>query len=248
MSGRLREALLAAAAALAAAGCAPREAYYRPAGAPAVGRDGYVGVRARVPPDAPDAEATAVAALSPLVHRRDTPGRARIVAVFHFRNKRPEAIAFLPEAVKLLSAGGEAFAPGAVTCGGRPAGGLAEVPYWHERSFLARFELPTEAAIAARTWTLAWAYRFGGREYPQATAFAATGPELARSSASGTGAGLDIGSSSYRSSGVPLLMDIPFLGVFFRSSGGHAVRGGAEFNWAGELPASSGDWRELEAP
>ncbi len=89
--------------ALAATGCAPREAFFRPAGRRAVGRDGYVGAAYRVPPGA-DREAEAVAAVSPLVRKRRKIGGEKkdfwqFATVIEFRNKRKGAITFLPKSV-----------------------------------------------------------------------------------------------------------------------------------------------------
>jgi hypothetical protein len=242
-----RATILGLLAALAAFGCAPREAYWRPAEGQAIGRDGLVGVRLRVPPDAPDAEGTAVAALSPLVRSERYAGRANLGAVIEFRNKRREPVTFLPDSVRLATVRGESFRPAAVTRGGRPADGPAEVPYWHEAAFVMRFNLDAGTAFETRTWLLNWSYRIGDEEYPQSTRFTATGEGLARRSLSGEGAGLTAGESNYRASGVPLLMDLPFLGVLFRSTSSSSFRSsvnlGSGTSSGGDIP---GQWWPLE--
>ena len=199
-------------------GCAQREAYYRPVEGRPLGRDGLVGVRLRVPPEAADNEATAVAALSPLVRSERDGRRAELGAVVELRNKRQETITFLPESVALADDAGRSFRPAALTRNGRRVEGPVDVGYWHEAVFVARFELDAESAFRARHWSLTWSCRIGDADRPQTARFAACGPELARRSLSGDGAGLATGRSGSSASGVPLLMDLPFLGVLFRSS------------------------------
>jgi hypothetical protein len=245
----MRGALLLFSSLVLAAGCAPREAYYRPADGKALGRDGLVGVRLRVPPGAPDNEASAVAAISPLVRSERDGRRAEIGAVIEFRNKRQEMVTFLPGSVRLLADGDmyKMHAPLAITSKGRPVGGPAEIAHWHEATFAARFDLDARAAFEARSWLLIWSYRIGAQEYPQSTRFTPTGPELARRSLSGDPVGLTSGASSRSESGVPLLMDLPFLGVLFRSSSSSSSRSyldlGAGGAAAGGIP---GEWWPLE--
>jgi len=243
-----RTVLLGACAALlVAAGCAPREAYWRPAEGKAVGRDGLVGVRSRVPPEAADNDATVVAALSPLVRSERDGRRAEIGAVVEFRNKRAESIRFTPGNT-LLSAGGDArgMAPVRVRRGGRSLEGPVEIGTWREAAFVLVFELPVEA-LEARSMTLLWAYRVGEREYPQSTRFRVAGPEFARRSISGDAAGLT-GGSTYRSeSGVPLLMDLPFLGFLFRGASSSSSRSTLQVGPGGsEAGGVAGEWWPLE--
>jgi len=244
-----RLAVGAAAALLLAAGCAPREAYYRPAEGKPVGRDGLVGVRARVPPEAADSDATVVAALSPLVRSERGGGRADLGAVLEFRNKRREAVAFLPKSVRLLADGdaGRAHAPARITRRGQPVDDPVEIPYWHQAAFAARFDLDARTAFEAQSWLLTWSYRFGGRDYPQSTAFKITGPELARRSLSGDAAGITTGSSSHSEAGVPLLMDLPFLGFLFRGSHTSSSRSTYQVGPGGSEPGGvAGEWWPLE--
>jgi hypothetical protein len=242
-----RTILAALLAAVAVCGCAPRQAYYRPAEGVPVGREGLVGVRVRVPPGAPDAEASAVAALSPLVRSERDSRRADLGAAIEFRNKRRAPVVFLPESVRLATVSGESVRPVAITRGGRPVEGPVEVPYWHEATFVARFSLNAEEAFKARTLLLNWTYRIGDDQYPQSTRFTVTGEELAQRSLSGDTAGLTTGSSNYRSSGVPLLMDLPFLGGLFRSTSSSSSRSSVSIGTGppagGAVP---GQWWPLE--
>ena len=219
MKGNMNSLLKAAAALLAATvlavGCAPREAYYRPVDRRAVGRDGFVGVHHRVPPEAGNADGAAVVALRPLMRSRADDTKAEILAMIEFRNKRRETVTFLPGSVKLVSGKLGSFAPREILRKDRPAGDEEQIAHWHRAAFLVRWELPAEEALAEKSWTLSWEYRYGGRGYPQRTAFAACGPELARRSLSGGALVEETGSSS--ASGVPFLMNVPFVGVLFRS-------------------------------
>jgi hypothetical protein len=235
-------------AAFAVSGCAPREAYYRPAEGQAIGRDGLVGVRQRVPPGAESNEATAVAALSPLVRSERDGRRAEIGAAIELRNKRQETVTFLPEAVSLSAADGRSFRPAAVTRGGRRVEGPADVAHWHEATFVVRFDLDAEAAFETRTWVLGWSYRIGDKEYPQSTVFRETGPALARRSISGETGGLEAGASGYRATGAPFLMDLPFLGVLFRSTRSSASRSSVQIGPGAPAGGGgvSGEWWPLE--
>jgi len=242
----------AAAALLLAAGCAPREAYYRPAEGKPVGRDGLVGVRSRVPPEAADNDATAVAALSPMVRSERDGRRAQIGAVIEFRNKRRETITFFPDSLWLGPdhggrETGPAHYPRAITRNGRPVYDPVEIPHWHEATFTARFDLDAKAAFEARRWILNWSYQVGEKEFTQTTRFLAAGPELARRSLSGDAAGLTSGTSNRSESGVPLLMDLPFLGFLFRGSSMSSSRSSLQVSTggpgAGPIP---GEWWPLE--
>jgi hypothetical protein len=246
----MRAFVLGAAAALClAAGCAPREAYFRPAEGKPVGRDGLVGVRSRVPPEAADNDATAVAAISPLVRSERDGGRAEIGAVIELRNKRQETVTFLPTSVRLLADGDarKTHAPVKITRRGRPVDGPVEIPNWHEATFTARFDLEAQGAFEARKWLLTWSYRLGNRDYPQSTVFSLTGPELARRSLSGEAAGLTSGSSSRSESGVPFLMDLPFLGFLFRGSSSRSSRSSFQVGPGGsDAGGVAGEWWPLE--
>lgn len=213
-----RAVLLCLLALAASVGCAPREAFYHPAEGRPVGRDGLVGVRSRVPPGAADSAATAVTALSPLIRNEDDSSRASIGAVIELRNKREAVVTFLPESVRLVDPDGVRYRPAAITRSGRAVDEPFEVAHWREAAFTARFELPAELAFMALRWRLEWAYRYEGREYPQSLVFVSDDGELARRSLSGDVGGLVSSSGSGTVTGVPLLMDLPFLGVFFRSS------------------------------
>ena len=240
-------ALTIAAGLLFAAGCAPHEAYYRPAEGKPVGRDGLVGVRARVPPDAADNEATVVAALSPLVRSERGNGRAEIGAVIEFRNKRAENIQFAPGNALLLPDGDmyRGKKPVRVRRGSRSVEGPVEIATWHEAAFVLVFDLPAET-LEARSMTLLWTYRLGERDCPQSTRFVAAGPELARRSISGEAVGLTSGASGHSEAGVPFLMDLPFLGFLFRtSSSTYSARSSVGLG-APAAGGVSGEWWPLE--
>jgi len=209
---------------LAATGCAPREAFFRPRGRRAVGRDGYVGTAYRVPPGA-NREAEAVAALSPLKRvRRKLDGEKRdfweFATVIEFRNKRKGAITFLPESIRIESQDFGGAAPRLVTRTGSP--GRLEAPvqirHWHRAGFVARWSLITGRRKPTFPMTLHWEYLYGGRKYPQKTVFRATDSALAERSLAGDPLGMTTDADYQGSSGVPLLMNVPFVGALFRSS------------------------------
>jgi hypothetical protein len=211
-----------------------------------VARSSLVGVRVRVPARAPDADAWAVAALSPLTRSRDDGDQAEAVAVIEFRNKRDQPIVFLRDALAMGLAGagpacGPAWQRTEVKRGSRPAEKEERILPWSEASFTARFRFDARG-LSGDAWTLSWAYSYGGRDYRQSTRFERTDRPPAELDASGSAPGL--GQSGYResASGVPFLMNIPFLGVLFRSSSrsvatsdstdlGPAESGGAPGTW-----------------
>ncbi len=201
---------------IAFAGCAPREAYYRPADRRALGRDGFVGAHYRVPPGAADGGAGAVAALSPLARSKSDANKAGITALIDFRNKRKAAVVFLPGSVTLRPGASKPYRPTSIIRGKRPARKEESIPYWHRASFTARFELPV-AGMAEQAWTLSWKYRCAGKSYVQQTRFTATDSKLAERSLSGVPDGLVTDAGYSGASGVPFLMNIPFVGALFRS-------------------------------
>ena len=200
---------------IAFAGCAPRQAYYRPEGRRALGRDGFVGAYYRVPPGAADRGAGAVAALSPMARSKSDKNKAEILALIDFRNKRKGAVVFLPGSVQLRPGRSKPYRPTWVARGKRPARKEEGIPYWHRASFTARFDLPV-ADMAEQAWTLSWSYRYAGKAYAQQTRFTATDSRLAERSLSGVPDGLVTDASYSSSSGVPFLMNIPFVGALFR--------------------------------
>lgn len=225
------------------AGCGPRRAWYRPAGGRALGREGFVGARRRVPPEAADLEGSLVAALGPM---RGESGRAEIAALIEFRNKRAEPVRFVPRDVRLRPGGdpGGASRPARVTRGGRPVEGPVEIGPWSEAAFLLVFDLPAEA-LEAKSLKLSWLYGIGVEEYAQEACFLAAGPELAERSAAGGGGLLGAGSESSSASGVPVLMDVPFVGFLF---GARSETRRSEA-WGTGLPADGavpGAWWPLE--
>ena len=226
------------------AGCTPREAYYRPAGRRALGRDGFVGARHRVPPEAVDDDAAAVAALGPVLRGGEDGTEARVSALLDFRNKRRGTVTFLPGSVSLEGGALGRFKPLVVVRNGGPVEGPVEIPHWHRACFEARFALPAEGALTEKAWTLRWEYRYAGRSYPQRTRFVAAGPELARRSLSGAPCALAAEAGYSHTSGVPFLMNVPFVGALFRSD----VR--SESRVVTEAPAGAntarGSWWPLE--
>lgn len=232
---------------LAVAGCAPREVFVRPAGGQgqAVESAPFVGVRQRVPPQAAEARAWTVAALAPLVRSREDDDRAVAVALIEFRNKSDGPIVFLPAALELAPADGEAWRPVETRRGNRAVGEEETVAPWSEATFTARFEAGA-GALEGRAWTLRWAYRCAGRDYGQATRFEAAGRRPGSfDSAASSAPGLDEGSYCERSSGVPLLMDIPFLGGLFRSGSRSAASAGTELGPAAS-EGTARTWWEME--
>ncbi|MHC4914650.1 MAG: hypothetical protein ACYTGB_04080 [Planctomycetota bacterium] len=232
----------------AAAGCAPREAFFRPADRRAVGRDGYVGAAYRVPPGG-NRDAEAVAALGPLryVGRTATGPRLsvwRLCAVIEFRNKRKGAIAFLPASVQLASKEFTERKPIAVTRarGSEKLSAPVEIPHWHRACFRAAWELRTGEPPPQRMLLL-WEYRYGGKAYAQKTAFALTDSRLAERSLAGDPVGMTTDVDYRSESGVPFLMSVPFVGALFRS--GTTVRSRSTRSF-GTAPPGSGTWWPLE--
>jgi hypothetical protein len=233
-----------------AAGCAPREAFFRPADRRAVGRDGYVGAAWRVPPEAADSQAQAVAALSPLIRERGPAGgesRAvwRLAAVIEFRNKRAEPIVFLPESVTLVTPEHGERRPLAVTRAGRAEEltGSVRIPHWHRACFQAHWLLPADDGAPAGPLELRWTYDYAGRRHPQRTAFAATDSRLAERSLAGDPTGMVTETRAHSSSGVPFLMHLPFVGVLFRTDASVRSRSSTTF---GTSIGSRGTWWPLE--
>jgi hypothetical protein len=183
-----------------------------------------------------------VAALSP-VTRNGEADRPEALAVVEFRNKRDEAIVFLPERLLLVPGDGAPRRPAEVKRAGRSAVGDQAVAPWSEAGFAARFELPEEA-LEAKSWTLRWSYRWAGREYPQATRFEKTDRRPGEWSGAGDAPGLTEGRCRESASGVPFLMDIPFLGALFGSRSRSVCSGGTEFGMAASEEAS-GSWWEM---
>ncbi len=231
---------------IAFAGCAPREAYYRPADRRALGRDGYVGAHYRVPPGARDRGAGAVVALGPLVRSDRDANKAEITALLDFRNKGKKTITLLPGSLRLSSEGLGSRKPVAVSKNGRPADGPVEIRYWHRASIAARFSLPAEEALAEKVWTLHWEYRYAGKSYPQKTRFTATDSQLAQRSLSGAPDGLVTGTSYSSSSGVPFLMNIPFVGGLFRGSSEVRSSTVTTVGLGGSRGSARGTWWPLE--
>ena len=232
-----------------AAGCAPHQAFYRPEGARAVGRDGYVGAACRLPPGAPDREAEAVTALAPATAERAPDGGLvwRLTALIELRNKRQEAVVFLPDSVRLAAADGPGRAPDRLTRTGRAEALSApvEVPHWHQASFQAAWLLPGEEGRQPPRppLRLSWEYRYGGATHRQELAYAGANSELARRSLSGDPEGLVTETSFRSASGVPFLMNVPFVGALFRS--GTEVRSSSRTTF-GTAPSSGGTWWPLE--
>jgi hypothetical protein len=231
------------------AGCAPREAFFRPSGRRAVGRDGYVGTSYRVPPGG-SREAEAVAALSPLIRERikidgEKKDLWNLAAVIEFRNKRREAITFLPGSVRLVSGDFGERRPDLVTRTGetKALSGPVRIPHWHRASFQARWRLPAGKEAPKKPLSLLWDYRYGGRSYPQKTPFGPADSKLAERSLAGDPTGLVTDVDYHGSGGVPFLMNVPFLGAFFRSD--TVVRSRSKESFGTGLSAR-GTWWPLE--
>jgi hypothetical protein len=108
------------------------------------------------------------------------------------------------------------------------------------------FELPAEE-LGVKALTLMWLYGVGREEHPRLTRFVAAGPELARRSISGDVAGMTSGASSRSESGVPFLMDLPFLGFLFRGSSSASIRSSYRVGSGGPDPdVIPGEWWPLE--
>ncbi len=233
---------------VAFAGCAPRAAYYRPADRRALGRDGLVGTYYRVPAGARDNQAGAVVALAPLVwepFKSNKHGYWKLGAMIEFRNKRKASIIFLPKSVKLSWKDfGEIEQWGVTRSGGsKRLSAPVEIRHWRRASFLAIWMLPAEKAAPREPLTLTWKYRYAGKTYAQKTRFTATDSKLAERSRSGVPEGLVTGSSSRSTSGVPFLMNIPFVGGLFRGS--TEVRSGT-VTTVGSRGSARGTWWPLE--
>jgi hypothetical protein len=232
---------------LAVAGCAPRQAFVRPADGQgrAVTCSSLTGVRLRVPPGAADSDAWAVAALSPLVRGRENDDRAEVFGIVEFRNKRDRPIIFVPGRLVLTSAGGEACRPTEVKVAGVPVSPAdpCSIQPWSERRFAARFDLPA-AALEADSWRLDWSYRWAGREYPQATRFERTDRPPCEWAGPGGAAGVSGGGYRESASGVPLLMDVPFLGALFRSGSRSACSGVSLEMEMSDPGTTTGGWWE----
>jgi hypothetical protein len=231
------------------AGCAPREAFFKPEGKRAVGRDGFVGAAYRVPPGG-NREAEAVAAVSPMKRvQRKSGGEKRdfwqFATVIEFRNKRRGAITFLPESIKLESKDFGKAVPILISRTGKPGklSGPVEIRHWYRASVIARWHLAAGAEKLTAPLTLHWEYRYGGRSYPQKTVFKVTDSKLAERSLAGdpTGMTTDVDYSS--SSGVPFLMNVPFIGALFRS--GTTVRSRTARTFGTDIKAR-GAWWPLE--
>jgi hypothetical protein len=245
---RFSKTVLPGLLAAAAAGCAPREAFFRPAEGRAVGRDGYVGVACRVPPGG-NRDAEAVAALSPLRYVGRTASGPklsvwRLDAVIEFRNKRKQAITFLPGSVELASRDFAERKPLAITRARRSEklSAPVEVPHWHRACFRAAWELRS-GGPPPQSMLLLWRYRYGGEEYARKTAFALTDSRLAERSLAGDPVGMTTDVNYRGESGVPFLMNVPFVGALFRS--GATVRSRSMTSF-GAPPLGSGTWWPLE--
>ncbi len=246
---RTRMILGAALLALLAAGCAPREAFFRPEGKKAVGRDGFVGAAYRVPPGG-DREAEAVAALSPLQRARcKLDGEKRdfweFATVIEFRNKRKGTITFLPKSIRIESKDFGRAAPRLVTRTGKPGkiDSPIQIRHWHRASFIARWSLISGREQPASPVALHWAYLYGGRSYSQKTVFSVTDSKLAERSLAGDPMGMTTDVDHSSSSGVPFLMNVPFVGALFRSS--TTVRSRTTRTFGTDIKAR-GTWWPLE--
>jgi hypothetical protein len=206
-------------------GCAPQEAFMRPQKGRPVGRDGYVGSASRIPAQSAGQQTRVVLAISPLLRQTMTSGSTRkqfwrFSTALDFRNKSRDSIEFVAGSMQISSDFFGNHRPISLARIGHSSAvaGNVKIPYWHRAAFLAHWVLPAGPDIPRRPISVHWSYRYKGREYPQQTVFVPTGPGLARRSLSGVDQGMFSQGGYSSSSGVPFLMDLPIIGIFFRSS------------------------------
>jgi len=99
------------------------------------------------------------------------------------------------------------------------------------------------ACVSAQVRSCDRAYRYGGEEYARKTAFALTDSRLAERSLAGDPVGMTTDVNYRGESGVPFLMNVPFVGALFRS--GATVRSRSMTSF-GAPPLGSGTWWPLE--
>ena len=90
---------------------------------------------------------------------------------------------------------------------------------------------------------LHWEYRYGGKLYQQETIFQVTDSKLAERSLAGDPTGMTTDLDYQSASGVPFLMNVPFLGALFRS--GTTVRSRTTRTFGTDISAR-GAWWPLE--
>jgi len=202
--------VLAIAAASLAVGCGGSAGYYRPGGERLVGRSGLVGERVK----GPAGTAAVVAAGRVAPGRADEP--AQVVVYFSFANRGKERLTFLPAGARLAAASGRLYAPRRAE-EVRASRDLA-LGEWQRGDRAAVFDLAPGDRPDGAGFSVTWEYMAGARRVARRTAFVPLDPRRVRYPPSAIEAGM-VTENRFRSeSGVPVLMDIPFAGILFRSS------------------------------
>jgi hypothetical protein len=127
---------------------------------------------------------------------------------------------------------------------GESLSGPVRIGHWRRASFRASWRVPAKKQAPKHQLVLRWEYRYDGERYPQETAMRPTDSRLAERSLVGDPTGMTTDVDYHSESGVPFLMNIPFLGVFFRS--GTTVRSRTTTGFDTGISAR-GTWWPLES-